>query len=105
MNPLEAEECLPDGGLIWGLSIKVGKIWPGGPPVPEMTLNDFNIIKNDRSTTLIWYVMKIDRFYHVNIRREIVRPKKRQLPWTQPGRHGPVHFGGIWGGLSANTSL
>ena len=47
-----SEECLQlDGRLIWGPSMKIYKIWPGGPPVPEMTLNDFIIIKNARSTT------------------------------------------------------
>ena len=48
-------------------------------PVLEMTLNDFTIVKSDRSTTPIWYYMIIDQSCHVIIRREIVHPKKRQL--------------------------
>ena len=51
-----SEEWLPDGGLIWALSMKIDKTWPGRPPVVHgMTLNDFIIIKNDRSTAPIWY--------------------------------------------------
>ena len=61
------------------LSTKVDKLWLGEPPEPKMTSNDLIIIKNDRSATPIWYVMKIDQFYHVIIGRKIVRPKKRQL--------------------------
>ena len=41
LSSVPSEECLRlDAGLIWGLSMKIEKIWPGGPPVPEMTVND-----------------------------------------------------------------
>ena len=33
----KSEQSVPDGWLIWGLSMKVDKIWPGVTPVPEKT--------------------------------------------------------------------